>query len=104
MIGPVVIVGHSYGGSLITEAGNHPKVAELVYIAAFADKAWFMASSQVPISTDSFTHKVTTPAPLGQSFRGYDRPLSGRQFDTVDDRTWAGSRPAAEKAFIARRG
>ena len=34
--GPVVIVGHSYGGSLITEAGNHPKVAALVYIAAFA--------------------------------------------------------------------
>src|SRR5580704_17427261 len=33
---PVVIVGHSYGGSLITEAGNHPKVAALVYIAAFA--------------------------------------------------------------------
>ena len=36
MDGPVVIVGHSYGGSLITEAGNHPKVAALVYIAAFA--------------------------------------------------------------------
>jgi pimeloyl-ACP methyl ester carboxylesterase len=36
MDGPVVIVGHSYGGSLITEAGNHPKVAVLVYIAAFA--------------------------------------------------------------------
>jgi pimeloyl-ACP methyl ester carboxylesterase len=36
MDGPVVIVGHSYGGSLITEAGNDPKVAALVYIAAFA--------------------------------------------------------------------
>jgi len=36
MDGPVVIVGHSYGGSVITEAGNHPKVAALVYIAAFA--------------------------------------------------------------------
>jgi pimeloyl-ACP methyl ester carboxylesterase len=33
---PVVLVGHSYGGSVITEAGNHPKVAALVYIAAFA--------------------------------------------------------------------
>jgi pimeloyl-ACP methyl ester carboxylesterase len=108
MDGPVVLVGHSYGGSIITEAGNHPKVAALVYIAAFAldegescasieqgvpqaskafkpdsngnwwidqehfaadfaadipaDKAWFMAISQVPISTDSFTHKVTNPA------------------------------------------
>ena len=36
MDGPVVLVGHSYGGSVITEAGNHPKVAALVYIAALA--------------------------------------------------------------------
>jgi pimeloyl-ACP methyl ester carboxylesterase len=108
MDGPVVLVGHSYGGSIITEAGDHPKVAALVYIAAFAldegescasieqavpqaSKAFkpdgngnwwieqphfaadfaadvppavshFMAISQVPISTDSFTHKVTNPA------------------------------------------
>src|SRR5580704_13887840 len=36
MDGPVVLVGHSYGGSIITEAGNDPKVAAPVYIAAFA--------------------------------------------------------------------
>ncbi len=36
MGGPAVLVGHSYGGSIITEAGNHPNVAALVYIAAFA--------------------------------------------------------------------
>ena len=103
MGGPVVLVGHSYGGSVITEAGNHPNVAALVYIAAFAldegescasieqalpqaskafkpdsngnwwidqehfaadfaadiprDEAEFMAISQVPISTDAFTHQ-----------------------------------------------
>jgi pimeloyl-ACP methyl ester carboxylesterase len=34
--GPVILVGHSYGGAVITEAGTHPKVAALVYIAAFA--------------------------------------------------------------------
>jgi pimeloyl-ACP methyl ester carboxylesterase len=108
MGGPVVLVGHSYGGSIITEAGNDPNVAALVYIAAFAlddgescasieqalpqaskaftadsngnwwidqahfaadfaadvpsDVSRFMAVSQVPISTDSFTHKVTSPA------------------------------------------
>jgi pimeloyl-ACP methyl ester carboxylesterase len=108
MGGPVVLVGHSYGGSIITEAGNHPNVKALVYIAAFAldegescasieqavpqaskafkadsnglwwidqanfvadfaadiprDEAEFMAISQVPISTDAFTHKVTNPA------------------------------------------
>jgi pimeloyl-ACP methyl ester carboxylesterase len=96
------------GGSIITEAGNHPNVAALVYIAAFAldegescasietalpqaskafkpdsnglwwideahfaadfaadippEEAEFMAISQVPISTDSFTHQVKNPA------------------------------------------
>jgi pimeloyl-ACP methyl ester carboxylesterase len=34
--GPVILVGHSYGGVVITEAGNDPSVAGLVYIAAFA--------------------------------------------------------------------
>jgi pimeloyl-ACP methyl ester carboxylesterase len=34
--GPVVLVGHSYGGAVITEAGTDPKVAALVYITAFA--------------------------------------------------------------------
>ncbi len=108
MGGPVVLVGHSYGGSIISEAGNDPNVAALVYIAAFAlddgdscasieqampqaskafkadsngnwwieqahfsadfaadippAEAHYMAISQVPISTDSFTHKVTRPA------------------------------------------
>jgi pimeloyl-ACP methyl ester carboxylesterase len=34
--GPVLLVGHSYGGAVITEAGNNPKVAGMVYVAAFA--------------------------------------------------------------------
>jgi pimeloyl-ACP methyl ester carboxylesterase len=34
--GPVILVGHSYGGAVITEAGNDPKVIGLVYITAFA--------------------------------------------------------------------
>lgn len=33
--GPTILVGHSYGGAVITEAGNHDKVAGLVYVAAF---------------------------------------------------------------------
>src|SRR4030081_1740950 len=42
---PVVLVGHSYGGAVITEAGNDPKVAGLVYITAFApDKGESVAS------------------------------------------------------------
>src|SRR5690349_14273788 len=34
--GDVILVGHSYGGVVITEAGTHPKVASMVYITAFA--------------------------------------------------------------------
>jgi len=34
--GPVILVGHSYGGVVITEAGNDPQVVGLVYVAAFA--------------------------------------------------------------------
>jgi pimeloyl-ACP methyl ester carboxylesterase len=129
MDGPVVLVGHSYGGSVITEAGNHPKVAALVYIAAFAldegescasieqavpqaskaftadangnwwvepahfvadfaadipkEKAAFMAISQVPISTDAFTHKVTNPAwkhkPTGYIVATADRSINPEQ-------------------------
>jgi len=33
--GPAILVGHSWGGAVITEAGNHDKVAALVYVAAF---------------------------------------------------------------------
>jgi pimeloyl-ACP methyl ester carboxylesterase len=37
--GPSVLVGHSYGGVVITESGNHPNVEKLVYITAFAPDA-----------------------------------------------------------------
>jgi pimeloyl-ACP methyl ester carboxylesterase len=43
--GPVVLVGHSYGGAVITEAGNDPKVAALVYVAAAAPDAGESVSS-----------------------------------------------------------
>src|SRR5467141_4108216 len=43
--GPVILVGHSYGGVVITEVGNDPKVAGLVYVTAFApDKGESAAS------------------------------------------------------------
>jgi pimeloyl-ACP methyl ester carboxylesterase len=45
--GPVILVGHSYGGVVVTEAGNDPKVAGLVYIAAFAPDAGESVSSLI---------------------------------------------------------
>ena len=108
--GPAILVGHSYGGAVITEAGNDPKVAVLVYIAAFApdkgesvntlikdpppgapvppilppvdgylfldkakfhaafaadvaaEKAAFMADSQVPWGVDALSGTISEPA------------------------------------------
>jgi pimeloyl-ACP methyl ester carboxylesterase len=50
--GPAILVGHSYGGVVITEAGNDPKVAGLVYIAAFA-----------PDKGESVSALIKDPAP-----------------------------------------
>lgn len=50
--GPVVPVGHSYGGVVITEAGNNPKVSRLAYIAAFA-----------PDSGESVASLIKDPVP-----------------------------------------
>ena len=52
--GPTVLVGHSWGGVVITEAGNHPKVAALVYVAAFQPDngetalQWFKTAPPAP--------------------------------------------------------
>ena len=47
--GQVLLVGHSYGGAIITEAGNNPKVAGLVYVAAFApDEGETLAGLSMP--------------------------------------------------------
>jgi pimeloyl-ACP methyl ester carboxylesterase len=56
--GPIVLVGHSYGGTLITAAGTDPRVAALVYIAALAPDADETSQSQqakFPV-TDAFSH------------------------------------------------
>ena len=55
--GPVLLVGHSYGGAVITEAGNDPKVAGLVYISAVApDKGestfGLITSVQTPVGSE----------------------------------------------------
>ena len=50
--GPVILVGHSYGGAVITEAGNDPSVTGLVYITAFA-----------PDRGESVASLIKNPAP-----------------------------------------
>ena len=53
---PVVLVGHSYGGMVITEAGDNPKVQSLVYLAAFA-----------PDAKESVASLAEQPVPAGES-------------------------------------
>lgn len=57
--GPVILVGHSYGGTLITAAGTDPRVAGLVYIAALAPDADETSQSQqskFPVTDVFLTH------------------------------------------------
>lgn len=57
--GPVLLVGHSYGGAVITEAGNDPKVAGLVYVSAVA-----------PDRGESAIGLITSvPTPIGAELR-----------------------------------
>ncbi len=58
--GPVILAGHSYGGAVITEAGNDPKVVGLVYVAAFAPDNGESVGS---------LSKGYPPAPLGAELR-----------------------------------
>lgn len=52
--GPTILVGHSWGGAVITQAGNHPKVVGLVYVAAFQPDngetalQWFQTAPPAP--------------------------------------------------------
>jgi pimeloyl-ACP methyl ester carboxylesterase len=90
MDGPVVLVGHSYGGSIITEAGNNPKVASLVYIAAFApdagespamiEQAMPPASKAIkPVNNGYF---IVDPALFATDFAG-DLPRSKAEFMAI---------------------
>jgi pimeloyl-ACP methyl ester carboxylesterase len=62
--GPVVLVGHSYGGVVITEAGTDPNVAALVYITAFA-----------PDAGESVNALIANPPP-GAPCRRFCRPTA----------------------------
>jgi pimeloyl-ACP methyl ester carboxylesterase len=75
--GPVILVGHSYGGVVITEAGNDPKVKGLVYVAAFA-----------PDKGESVDTLIKNPAP-GAPVPPILPPLDG--FLLLDQKKFAAS-------------
>ena len=58
--GPCILVGHSYGGSVITEAGNDPKVVGLVYIAAHAPDEGETEAGNGKLHPSAYKSLVTT--------------------------------------------
>jgi pimeloyl-ACP methyl ester carboxylesterase len=89
--GPAILVGHSYGGVVITEAGRHERVAGLVYIAAFA-----------PDSGESVNALIADPPP-GAPAPPILPPVDGLLFldrEKFAD-SFAADLPADEAAFMA---
>jgi len=89
--GPAILVGHSYGGAVITEAGNHPAVKALVYIAAFA-----------PDKGESVSTLIADPPP-GAPVPPILPPRDGFLFLDRDKfaASFAGDVPDDESAFMA---
>lgn len=90
--GPVILVGHSYGGAVISEAGNDPKVVGLVYIAAFAlddgESVATLLKDPPPPGTP-----VPPILPPQDGFLSLDRAKAAAAF--------AGDLPADKGAFLA---
>ncbi|MCX4683317.1 alpha/beta hydrolase [Kitasatospora purpeofusca] len=91
MPGPVTLVGHSYGGAVVTEAGTHEKVAALVYIAAFA-----------PDQGESVATLIADPPP-GAPVPPILPPVGGFLFLDRDAfaGAFAGDLPEAQARFMA---
>ncbi len=89
--GPVVLVGHSYGGAVITQAGNNDNVAALVYIAAFA-----------PDNGESVNTLIANPPP-GAPVPPILPPKDGFLFLDREKfaASFAGDVPAEDAAFMA---
>ncbi|MFF1822890.1 alpha/beta fold hydrolase [Kribbella sp. NPDC058245] len=89
--GPAILVGHSYGGAVITEAGTHENVAGLAYIAAFA-----------PDKDESVNSLLADPAP-GAPVPPILPPVDGFLFLDRDKfaASFAGDLPEQEATFLA---
>ncbi|PUZ25809.1 alpha/beta hydrolase [Chitinophaga parva] len=144
--GPVVLVGHSWGGTVITESGNDPKVKALVYVAAFMpdagestlelvqnakplpvqgiltpdargnvylgqstfqqtftpgqsrEKADFMYASQIPLTVEAFTDKVTHAAWHNKPVYSIKPSNDGTVSPSLED--WMNSRAKAKVTVI----
>jgi pimeloyl-ACP methyl ester carboxylesterase len=99
--GDVVLVGHSWGGSVITEAGADPRVKALVYIAAFApdkgETAGSLGDSVAPTILPGFIQNANGYLTLSREgvAKGFAADLSPKEQDLV----YAVQPPASQKVF-----
>lgn len=84
--GPVVLVGHSYGGAVITEAGNLPNVTGLVYVAAFAPDAG-ESPGQISEEQPPAAFENIEPDSDGRLWVGQDKFKESFAQDLSDDDT-----------------
>lgn len=92
--GPTLLVGHSYGGSIITEAGAHPNVAGLVYVAAHAPD----------VGEDESELGKRTPSVLGRTEGAVKRTPDGFTYldPAVFPKLFAPDLPRARAEFVAQ--
>ncbi|QHT66954.1 alpha/beta hydrolase [Rhodocytophaga rosea] len=100
--GPVVLVGHSWGGTVITQAGISPKVVSLVYVAAFAPQIGESTLDLVKTAPASAENGILPPDENG--FISYDQAKfhAGFAADVSKEKAdfmFASQGPIAAKAF-----
>ncbi|MGW4746086.1 alpha/beta fold hydrolase [Streptomyces sp. NPDC004290] len=98
--GPVVLVGHSYGGAVITEAGDLPHVTALVYIAAFAPDA---GESPGGITEEKPPAAVANIAPTPTDISGSRRTSSTRASPRISRPRRRSSWPSPRRPRSPRR-
>ncbi|OYW44279.1 MAG: alpha/beta hydrolase [Sphingomonadales bacterium 32-68-7] len=81
--GPTILVGHSWGGTVITQAGNDPKVVGLVYVAAFLPDAGESTADQLA-KIPPPPNFVVDPQPDGFGFINSEKFKAGFAADTTD--------------------
>ena len=100
--GPVILVGHSYGGAVITEAGNDPKVAGLVYITAFALDKGESVSSLIKDPPPGAPVPPILPPQDGYLFLDKAK-FPGRIRRGRESRRWPRSWPTPKSRGVSRR-
>ncbi len=92
--GPTLLVGHSYGGSIITEAGIHPKVVGLVYVAAHAPD----------VGEDESALGAKTPSVLAKTAGAIRKTPDGFTYldPAIFPKLFAPDLPLARAEFVAR--